>query len=132
MVGRKQHQPTDKTRAEVGALCSFGVKHEDIAAYVGIDAKTLRKHYRAELDVSHIKAHAQVGKFLFNAASGSALANGASYADCLRAAMFYAKTQMRWSETAPQEAEVTDPLNISFEVSDPVKSIKVTKGEQSA
>ena len=50
-----------------------------------------------------IKANANVGKFLYQAASGQALATGATYSDCVRAAMFWAKTRMGWKETNVQE-----------------------------
>jgi len=93
------HEPTDKIRAEVTALKSFGIPVAEIAAYVGIDEKTLRKYYRPELDTAEPKANAQVGRFLYNAASGKALDHGASYSDCVRAAMFWAKTRMQWRET---------------------------------
>lgn len=99
-MSRNPHEPTDKTRAEVSALASFGVRREDIASYIGIDAKTLRKHYPEELDNSTTKANAAVGKFLYQAASGQAIKDGASYSDCVRAAMFWAKTRMQWRETS--------------------------------
>ena len=93
------HEPTDKTRSEVSALASFGVPQEDIAAYIGISKPTLAKHYPDELSFSSIKANATVGKFLFNMASGQAIKSGASYGECSRAAMFWAKTRMGWRET---------------------------------
>lgn len=40
----------------------------------------------------------KVGKFLYTAASGKALEEGATHSDCIRAAMFWAKTQMGWKE----------------------------------
>ena len=92
------HEPTDKTRSEVSALASFGVPQEDIAAYIGISKPTLAKHYPDELSFSSIKANATVGKFLFNMASGQAIKSGASYGECSRAAMFWAKTRMGWRE----------------------------------
>lgn len=93
------HEPTDRTRAEVSALYSFGIPQEDIGRYIGIDAKTLRKHYREELDNSVTKANAAVGRFLYQSATGSTLKDGASHSDCVRAAMFWAKTRMGWRET---------------------------------
>jgi hypothetical protein len=94
MPGSPEHVPTDKTRAEVSALCAYGVPQEEISVYIGIDAKTLRKHYRAELDSARAKANAKVRRFLFEAATGDAMKNGATFADCLRGSMFWAKTQM--------------------------------------
>ena len=99
MPGKPAHVPTQQTRAEVSALKSFGVPLEDISAYIGIDRKTLSKYYRAEIDIAQVKADAAVAKFLYDTASGRALKNGATYSDCVRAAMFWAKTRMGWRET---------------------------------
>ena len=102
-MSKPLHQPTEKTRAEIIALRSYGVPIKEVAAYIGIDDKTLYKYYREELENSAIKANANVGKFLYQAASGQALTTGASYSDCVRAAMFWAKTRMGWKETNVQE-----------------------------
>jgi hypothetical protein len=59
---------------------------------VGIDAKTLRKHYREELDLGQTKANAQVAGFLFNSAR-----NGN-----VTAQIFWLKTRAQWKE-APAE-----------------------------
>lgn len=102
-MSKPLHKPTDKTRAEIVALRSYGVPIKEVAAYIGIDDKTLYKYYKDELENSAIKANANVGKFLYQAASGQALTTGASYSDCVRAAMFWAKTRMGWKETNVQE-----------------------------
>ena len=102
-MSKPLHQPTDKTRAEIVALRSYGVPIKEVAAYIGIDDKTLYKYYREELENSATKANANVGKFLYQAASGQALTTGATYSDCVRAAMFWAKTRMGWKETNVQE-----------------------------
>jgi len=104
MVGRPQHEPTEKTRAEVAALISYGVPVKQVAAYIGIDDKTLSKHYREIMDEAKAKAHAQVGRFLFQAASGSLIEKGATFADCIRSAIFYAKTQMGFREVDRDES----------------------------
>lgn len=98
---RKAHKPTPETIAEVRALTTFGVPQEEIAEYIGIDPKTLRKYYREELDKSTLKVHARVASFLANAATGAALKHGvgATYRDCLTAAFFYGKTRMGLRET---------------------------------
>ena len=38
--------PTDEQRRTVRALSGYGVPHEGIAIHIGIDAKTLRKHFQ--------------------------------------------------------------------------------------
>ena len=95
-MSKQLHQPTEKTRAEIVALRSYGVPIKEVAAYIGIDDKTLYKYYKDELENSAIKANANVGKFLYQAASGQALTTDATYSDCVRAAMFWAKTRMDW------------------------------------
>ena len=107
-MSKPLHQPTDKTRAEIIALRSYGVPIKEVAAYIGIDDKTLYKYYREELENSATKANANVGKFLYQAASGQALTTGATYSDCVRAAMFWAKTRMGWKETNVQEVKMAD------------------------
>ena len=117
-MSRRPHEPTDKSKAEVAALISYGVPIKQVAAYIGIDDKTLSKHYRAIMDEATAKAHAQVGKYLFQGASGALRKEGAAHSDCLRAAMFYAKTQMGWRENAPigidDESEIF-PTEITIE-----------------
>ena len=120
-MSKPLHQPTEKTRAEIIALRSYGVPIKEVAAYIGIDDKTLYKYYREELENSAIKANANVGKFLYQAASGQALTTGATYSDCVRAAMFWAKTRMGWKETNVQEHTGADGKPIAHAV-----EIKVT------
>jgi hypothetical protein len=56
---------------------------------IGVDPKTLRKHYRDELDLGETKANAQVAGFLFNAAK-----NGN-----VTAQIFWLKTRAKWRES---------------------------------
>lgn len=93
------HQPSDETRAQVFALSSFGVNQDEIGKFLGISDDTLRKHYAAELDRASVERNAEVAAFLFRSASGSTIADGASYSDCLKAAMFWLKTRAQWRET---------------------------------
>ncbi len=89
-MSRRPHQPTDKTRAEVSALCSFGITQEEISTYLDIDSKTLRKYYARELDTGTIKANAAMAKRLFDAG----IKDGS-----VPAMIFWLKTRARWKET---------------------------------
>src|SRR5215203_1487335 len=73
-------------------MAAYGIPEADIAMVVGIDPKTLRKHYRDELDLGSTKANAQVAGFLFNSAR-----NGN-----VTAQIFWLKTRAKWKE-APAE-----------------------------
>ena len=94
---RKSHEPTTETRSNVKALASVGTTQEHIAIYLGIDVKTLRKHYRRELDTSLIIANSNVAKSLYkNANDGNVTAQ-----------IFWLKTKGGWSERKAQlEAEL--------------------------
>ena len=50
-------------------MAGFGVPEADIARVLAIDPKTLRKHYRDELDTGHVKATAKVAEFLYRKAT---------------------------------------------------------------
>jgi hypothetical protein len=88
-MSRKAHEPDPAQRRQVEAMAAYGIPESDISRVVGIDPKTLRKHYRDELDLGETKANAQVAGFLFNAArSGNVTAQ-----------IFWLKTRARWKET---------------------------------
>ena len=88
-MGRRAHRPDPSQRRQVEALAAYGIPEEDISGVVGIDPKTLRKHYRDELNLGETKANAQVAGFLFNAAK-----NGN-----VTAQIFWLKTRAKWRET---------------------------------
>ena len=95
---RRRYEPTDTARAEVLALAGFGVRHEDIALYLSIDVKTLRKYYSEELKTGSIRANAVIAKTLYNLAK-----NGDA-----RSCMFWLKTRAGWRETERHEITGAD------------------------
>lgn len=97
-MGRRAHKPDERGRRQVGALAAYGIPELDIARVVGIDPKTLRKHYREELDTGGIKATAKVAEFLFRKATTEGH-------QCVTAAIFWMKTRGGWRE-APQAHEI--------------------------
>ncbi len=66
---RPKLKPTDKQRLLVKKLAAVGTPHEDIASMVNIRSpKTLRKHFREELDRGEAEANAKVAGALFSRA----------------------------------------------------------------
>jgi hypothetical protein len=51
-------------------MAGYGVPEADIAGVIGVDPKTLRKHYRDELKNGHVKANAKVAENLYRKAPG--------------------------------------------------------------
>jgi hypothetical protein len=72
-------------------MAAYGVPEGDIARVFNIDPKTLRKHYRNEIDTGAIKAMAKVAEFLFSKATTEGPQR-------LTAAIFWLKTRGHWRE----------------------------------
>ena len=90
-MARPLYQPTDTDRQTVEAMAAAGINHDSIAKCIGdkgIDANTLRKHFRRELDVSAEKSNALVATQVFKAAQ-----RGEAWACC-----FWLKCRAGWKE----------------------------------
>lgn len=95
------HKPTKKTRKQVEAMAAVGISHGMIAEIIGVAPKTLRKHYRHELDVSMARANAAVaGKLYSSAMNGN-----------VSAQIFWCKTRLGWRET--QGLEISEREDFS-------------------
>jgi hypothetical protein len=93
-----RYEPTDEQQRTVRAMSGFGIPQDDIATLLEIDLKTLRKHFRHELDRGSIEATAKVAQSLFNMAT-----QGQNVA----AAIFWMKVRGGWSEKIrPELVEV--------------------------
>jgi hypothetical protein len=85
----------------VAALAAYGVGVKEIGRYLEASETTIRRDFAREIEIGRSMAKVKVHNFLFKAATGEALENPdlkATYSDCVRAAIFYAKARMGWSE----------------------------------
>ena len=83
---RPPFKPTDHHRALVKSMAAVGIPHEQIAIQIGIrSAKTLRKHFRDELDRGVTEANYKVGQTLFSMATSG---------DSAAATIFWSKTRL--------------------------------------
>ena len=96
-AGHPAFKPTDDERKLVEQMTACGIPQESQCLVIrdGIDDKTLRKHFRRELDTAATKANAKVAGTLFNKAMGGDTT----------AIIWGTKTRMKWSER--QEVEHT-------------------------
>ncbi|WP_206072751.1 hypothetical protein [Mesorhizobium temperatum] len=101
-MARPKHAADAFHRRQVEALAGYGVPEPDIAGMIGIDPKTLRKHYRYELDQGHTKANAKVAENLFRKATGEGR-------EAVTAAIFWLKSRARWKERVVTE-HTSEPL----------------------
>ena len=95
-MGRRAHRPETAGRRQVEAMAAYGVPEIDIARVIGIDPKTLRKHYRDELDTGSIKANSRIAESLYKKAMGDG-------PQSVTACIFWLKTRAQWKETMVQE-----------------------------
>jgi predicted transcriptional regulator len=95
-MARPAHKPDASVRRQVEAMAGYGVPEADIAGVVGVSPKTLRKHYRGELDHGHVKANAKVAENLYRKATGEGR-------EAVIAAIFWLKTRAGWKETTTHE-----------------------------
>lgn len=108
---RPAHQPTEATRATVEALAGVaGLRQAEIAAYIGVSEKTLRKHYAAELRRATVTAVAKVAETLFQKA-----VNGDT-----TAMIFWLKARAGWSDkpTADSGDDAPLPTRVVIQVRD--------------
>ena len=100
----RRHEPSEDDRRTVRALSCYGVPHEDIATHMDMDAKTLRKHYRRELDRGTIEANAKVAATLFTMATVD---------KNVAAAIFWMKARGGWREKPlPDEEKKVEPTQV--------------------
>jgi hypothetical protein len=107
-MGRPAFAPSAEQRKQVETMAGYGIPEEDIALVLGIDPKTLRKHFRLELDTGHVKANTRVAESLYLQAVGAPAQYDAEgrlvrseQARILGAGIWWEKTRGGRSEWAP-------------------------------
>ncbi|MBR0641377.1 hypothetical protein [Plastoroseomonas hellenica] len=116
---------TDEQRRTVKTMAGFGVPQEDIAKHIEIDPKTLRLHFRRELDAGVLEANAKVAQALFHMAT-----QGKNVA----AAIFRLKARAGWREKQEIElsTEPAEPKPVeSIVTTDPIERVyqRIMRGE---
>ena len=100
-MARPRFKVTEENRKNVRALAGFGLTHEQIAKVMGIrSAKTLRRHFRPELDMGSVEANAQVAQTMYRMASSGKFP---------AATMFWLKARCRWSERSAADLRPVGP-----------------------
>src|SRR5690242_13060593 len=82
-------KPSPETREIVSRMVGGGFKQEDIAAALDLSLKTLRKHYRKEIDTGVTEANNRVAQALFT---------NATEKNNVTAQIFWLKCRAGWRE----------------------------------
>jgi predicted transcriptional regulator len=96
--GRPEFEPSPQQRLLVQLMVASCFTQDKIAEHVGVDAKTLRKHFRKELKNGKAYVLALVAQSIYKKALGDG-------DKALTAAFFVMKTQGGWRETDRLELE---------------------------
>lgn len=104
------HEPDEFTRGKVEAYIACGFTQEQVARRLSIDSKTLRKHYREELDHGADDVSMEIASNLVRLAL-----NGDK-----TAIIFYLKTRLGWKEntnlsvTASDSGDGSGEMRVTF------------------
>jgi hypothetical protein len=102
-MSRRQHEPTNEQRQQAMLLSGYGIPQEQIATMLHLDAKTLRLHYRRELDVGLIQANAAVARSLYRMAVHDKVP---------AAAIFWMKARAGWKDRQDVTIEGTQTVQL--------------------
>lgn len=105
-AGRKPFAPTDEQRVQVETMAGLGIRHAELCLLVinpkterPIDEKTLRTHFRDELDQGPVKSSVNVAQSLYNKALGDGPGS-------VTAGIWWTKSRMGWHERSVVDVEV--------------------------
>jgi len=107
-MSRQQYKPTDAQRREVLTMTGFGIRQSDICKALHIDLKTLRKHFRRELDTGAVEANVRIAQSLYAMATRE---------KNVAAAIWWTKARMGWKE-ARDPVEVAHGGAVDFRWAD--------------
>ncbi len=115
--GQPPYEPSDENRAMVQGMVGLGIRRADLAALMAITQKTLRKHFRKELEVGDAMVVYTVGKSLYLAATTAH--KGHPHGN-VAAQMFFLRCRAGWKETSRHEMTGPDgePIAHAYEIKD--------------
>jgi hypothetical protein len=97
---RPKLKPTEYQRRMVKTMTAMGAKQEDIALRIGVRSpKTLRKHFRNELDQGGSEANMTVAQAMYKKAKDGDV----------KAGMFWLKCRAGWRERPDFDGPVAAP-----------------------
>jgi hypothetical protein len=96
--GRPPYEPTDKDQRVVEMMAGWSIPEGRVAKVLGIDLKTLRKHFAEELEVGRASLEAQLAQNLLRMAQGHERPS-------LIPTIFALKSRFGWVEQPPPARE---------------------------
>lgn len=106
----RKYEPTPQQRRQVMTMTGFGIRQREVASVLGIDEKTLRLHFRRELDIGATEANLHVASSLFTMATKE---------HNVAAAIWWTKARMGWKETTVSEQTGPDGGPLTYVIRAP-------------
>ena len=113
--GRPWHRVTADSRRMVREAVGLGLQQNNVARLLGISPKTLRRHYRHEIDTGIDQVNLDVARALYTRAS--------SGKDTI-ASIFMLKARAGWKEASSQEAALPQKIEVTFALPESVAEEK--------
>jgi hypothetical protein len=113
--GRPWHRVTKESRRVVLEAIGLGLQQTNVARLLGISDRTLRKHYRHEIDTGIDQVNLDVARALYTRAS--------SGKDTI-ASIFMLKARAGWKDTASQDAALPQKIEVTFALPESVTEEK--------
>lgn len=114
---RPVYDATPETRRQVTIMTGFGISQIEISNWLHIDVKTLRKHFRHELDVGVTEANLRVATALFKMATSGVVP---------AASIWWTKARMGWKEATDVNVGGQDdnPLTVRIGIDAPPRETR--------
>ena len=109
-----KYQRDDRTARTVLTMTGYGITQERIGKVLELDGKTLRAHYRRELDIGATEADSRVVEALYRNATKN---------ENVTAQIWWTKARMGWKGT--DVVQQNGPLQVDFRWADAPTSTTV-------
>ena len=106
-TGAPAFKPTPEERKTVGMMAAMGTPQADIARTIrgkGVDVKTLKKHFKDELETAATLANAKIGGSMFNKA----------VAGDVQAQKYWLSCKAGWNDKSEDEDKPAVKIEIEY------------------
>lgn len=115
--GHPTKEVTQQMRTQVQSMTGYGIPQLDIARLMQMDVKTLRKHFREELDTGMTRANMLMAEALWK--------NGVRHNN-VQAQIWWTKARMGWKDQSQLDVKGDHTLQVDFRWADAPPTIEAT------
>ena len=113
--GQQPKEVTQQMRTQVQSMTGYGIPQLDIARLMQMDVKTLRKHFREELETGMTRANMLMAEALWK--------NGVRHNN-VQAQIWWTKARMGWKDQSQLDVKGDHTLQVDFRWADAPPTIE--------